>query len=272
MKISTEVAAILEESQVNSAAKTLTLPPGQLDRKLYVAVNKVLEAMGGKWNRKAKAHTFERDPSAVLENALLTGELVDPKKELQFFPTPLAVAEMMVELLDLQPCQTVLEPSAGSGSLLDVMMEKFFREDGDFATPNGEVHFVAVEIDPTKEASIKDVLCYVDGEENVDRVIIGDFMEMTLEQLGTFDRIIMNPPFTRQQDIKHVLRAFDFLKVGGTLVAVVSESPFFRQTNDAIAFRSFLKAHNAEVVDLMPGAFKESGTMVKTRIVRIRKL
>jgi len=29
---------------------------GHLDRKLYLAVNKVLDRIGGKWNRKAKTH------------------------------------------------------------------------------------------------------------------------------------------------------------------------------------------------------------------------
>src|SRR3972149_847602 len=38
----------------------------QLDRKLYVAVNKGLEAAGGKWDRKAKAHTFGDDPRKIL--------------------------------------------------------------------------------------------------------------------------------------------------------------------------------------------------------------
>ena len=35
------------------------LPPGQLDRKLYTAVNKVLADFGGKWNRKLQVHVFD---------------------------------------------------------------------------------------------------------------------------------------------------------------------------------------------------------------------
>lgn len=38
----------------------------QLDRKLYEAVNKALEAAGGRWNKKAKAHVFKGDPRPYL--------------------------------------------------------------------------------------------------------------------------------------------------------------------------------------------------------------
>ena len=37
----------------------------QLDRNDYVKVNKALEALGGKWNRKAKAHLFDEDPPYI---------------------------------------------------------------------------------------------------------------------------------------------------------------------------------------------------------------
>jgi hypothetical protein len=40
--------------------------PEQLDTKLYEAVNKALEDAGGSWNKKAKGHVFQSDPSVVL--------------------------------------------------------------------------------------------------------------------------------------------------------------------------------------------------------------
>ena len=36
---------------------------------------------------------------------------------------------------------------------------------------------------------------------------IADFME--------FDKIVMNPPFEKKQDVKHILRAYSLLKNGG---------------------------------------------------------
>ena len=55
-----------------------------------------------------------------------------------------------------------------------------------------------------------------------------------------YDRILMNPPFENGQDIDHVRRAFDFIKPGGRLVAIMSEGPFFRSEKKATDFREWL--------------------------------
>ena len=85
------------------------------------------------------------------------------------------------------------------------------------------------------------------------------------------DKIIMNPPFTRQQDADHILQAYDMLGESGILVSVCSVGPFFRNNRKSIEFREFLESVDAEVFDLPEGAFKESGTMIATKIIRIRK-
>ena len=92
-----------------------------------------------------------------------------------------------------------------------------------------------------------------------------------LEHKGSYDRIIANPPFSKQQDIDHIMHMHSLLKPGGILVSVVSESPFFRINKKSVAFREFLEANNAEIIPLDTGAFKESGTMVKTRIIKMEK-
>ena len=97
------------------------LPQEQLDRKTYLAVNKCLVNIGGKWDRKAKGHVFDHDPSDDLDSMLLTGETVDMKKVYQFFPTPTAVAEQMCGMAELDANCVVLEPSCGRGDLADVI-------------------------------------------------------------------------------------------------------------------------------------------------------
>ncbi len=42
-----------------------------------------------------------------------------------------------------------------------------------------------------------------------------DFLAVTPDTLGTFDRILMNPPFERGADAEHVRHAFRFLTPGG---------------------------------------------------------
>ena len=56
MRIDDDVLAVLSRSTVVGSSLVI---PDQLDRKLYVKTNKVLEAAGGKWNRKARAHVFD---------------------------------------------------------------------------------------------------------------------------------------------------------------------------------------------------------------------
>jgi predicted RNA methylase len=100
-----------------------------------------------------------------------------------------------------------------------------------------------------------------------------DFLEFARSEnvRHLFDRIVMNPPFSKQQDIDHIIAAFDFLSPGGILVSIMSESPFFRTNKKSLDFMAFLREHNAEIEQLPEGAFKESGTMVRTRIIKIKK-
>ena len=48
-------------------------------------------------------------------------------------------------------------------------------------------------------------------------------------------------------------------------------SPLFRDNKKSVEFREWLKENNAIVLPLLEGAFKESGIIVKSRIIKIRK-
>jgi len=74
------------------------------------------------------------------------------------------------------------------------------------------------------------------------------------------DRVLMNPPFEKGQDIDHVRKAFDALKPGGRLVAVMSPGPFFRSDRKAAEFRRWFSGLGGRKVELPNGAFKASGT------------
>src|SRR3990167_5237455 len=103
--------AIIDETSV-------TLNCGQLDRKLYEAVNKVLVAAGGKWNRKVASHIFPRDPREALGLAVATGVAINEQQAKQAFYTPQWLAEDIVrDEMHIEPGDTVLEPNAGYGAL-----------------------------------------------------------------------------------------------------------------------------------------------------------
>lgn len=217
--------------------------PNQMDRKLYVEVNKVLEGLGGKWSRKDKGHVFGEDPQDVLDSAISTGEYVSVRdwlKETNFFPTPEKIVKKMLDLANISDNHRVLEPSAGSGAIADLIPDK--------------KRVTCVELDEDLAGVLR---------KKGYTVFQMDFLKYE----GLYDRIVMNPPFRNQQDIDHVFHAYESLDNGGRLVAVVSESCFFRDNLKAAKFRTFLKSVNATVVELNHGDFKESGTMVKTKIV-----
>ena len=94
-----------------------------LERPLDERVNKILDALGGKWTRKVKGHVFAEDPAEKLENVLLTGVAVDLKKAYDFFETPPAVARQLVERAWIQAGMRMLEPSAGRGAICDIVRE-----------------------------------------------------------------------------------------------------------------------------------------------------
>ena len=252
MKVSDVVLDILTECRAEG--NTIYLPDRQLDRQTYLAVNKALECLGGKWSRKEKGHVFSHgNPAELLESLILTGEAVDQKKEFQFFPTPRAVAEQMCRLADLDGDSVVLEPSCGRGDLADVIFEAGVKE------------LACIELN-------RDMEPYLAGKPYTAQLGI-DFLKYAEEhqQEEHWNRIVMNPPFSKQQDISHILAAYCLLKPGGILVSVVSESAFFRSNEKAEKFRDFLEASNALTIYLSDGAFKESGTTVRTRLVRIEK-
>jgi 16S rRNA G1207 methylase RsmC len=86
---------------------------------------------------------------------------------------------------------------------------------------------------------------------------ICDFLDVTPRR--AYDRVVMNPPFTRGQDLKHVKHALQFLAHGGALFSVVPDK-------DCPKF----EALGAETVARFePGAFKSSGTNVATKLIRI---
>ena len=254
MKVSENILAIIDRGTI--ANNTFYLPPEQLDRKTYLAVNTCLENIGGKWNRKAKGHVFDCDPTEAVENLLATGETENQKKVFQFFPTPRPIAEQMCDMAELGEQCVILEPSCGKGDLMKVILEK----------GEGRVnHALGIELNPAMDKYLKGQL--------YDKKIGIDFLDYANHDKARRDwtHIIMNPPFTKQQDIDHIRAAFKLLGENGILVSVVSPSPFFRSNKKSQEFRDWLDQHDAEVIDIPAGAFKESGTDIASKIIKIRK-
>lgn len=98
-------------------------------------------------------------------------------------------------------------------------------------------------------------------------VFHGDFLTVDPRTCPLYDRVVMNPPFARQDDIRHVLHAMKFLKPGGRLVAIMSAGVTYRDTKLNHEFNAL----NPTIKELPAGAFKSSGTMVRAIVAAIDK-
>lgn len=169
----------------------------------------------------------------------------------QLFETPRELAEQMIALADIQPGHRVLEPSAGTGRLVAAALAH---------EPAG---VMAIEINLAVADQLRTRF-----PEHV-AVQCADFLNGT--DWGKFDRVVMNPPFTKSQDIDHVRHAFGCLKPNGRLVAIMSAGPFFREDHKARDFREWLDQLDSVTEELPVDTFKVSGTTVNTRLVTIDK-
>jgi len=246
--LSTEAIETLKNSKVEGMV--VKLPEGQLDRKTYTEVKAKLELIGGKWKGgKVMGFVFNEDPTELLEQ-IANGENRNIKKEYQFFATPDHLADRLVELADITNGHEILEPSAGQGAIIKA------------------IHRSIADIDPISAYELMPInqtfISKIDGCV----LLGGDFLE---ECEKSFDRIIANPPFSKNQDIQHVKKMYTHLNPGGRLVSIMSKHWQFSSNKKEVEFREWLDYVGAEVEEIESGEFKKSGTSIATCIVIIDK-
>lgn len=88
------VLAELEAAIIDTNSLRLTRPID--DRKLYVAVDKIIKDAGGKWSKGAQKHLFPSDPRERLGLVLTTGKSISIRQETQAFYTPPEIAERVI--------------------------------------------------------------------------------------------------------------------------------------------------------------------------------
>lgn len=168
-----------------------------------------------------------------------------------FFPTPKRIAADMVEMADIREGMSVLEPSAGKGDIAEAIKE---------SAPDAKLSVVE------QVYSLSKLL-----EEKGFNVVDGNF----LLHKGKYDRIIMNPPFEKGQDMQHVQHAYSLLNDGGRIVSIMGEGAFFRNDKQATEFREWLDSVGGTSEKMEAGsftgadAFRQTGTA--TRMVVIDK-
>lgn len=264
--LSQDALAVLSECEVKNNTVLIKSTNGLLPRKLYEEVDFALRGIGGKWDRKAKAHVFgesQEEIREMLEGCIQTG-LATPLQRNGYFPTPMALADRICALAEIEDGHRVLEPSAGSGNIIQAIL----------ATGRKGVVIVAVENDVKRCKELLAIAQDINGHNGCYEMhlIPLDFIS---QNPAPVDRVIMNPPFGNINgqslgDIAHIMHAWEILKPGGRLVSIASSSLTFRREKKAVAFREHV-AQFGRFEELPEKSFKESGTLVKTIVVVLNK-
>lgn len=167
------------------------------DKAVSARAREVLAAIGGVRD-SSRAWQFGYPVREVLLSIAASGVIPDAQAY-QYYPTPAWLADELVEAAGIQAGDSVLEPSAGIGGIIDRL-------------PDG-VEVQAIEIADTHRMILEQAH---PGAEIVDR----DF----LEHQGRHDRIVMNPPFSQGRWQAHAGHAMECLAPGGTVAAILPES------------------------------------------------
>lgn len=183
----------------------------------------------------------------------------DQREGVDYFATPEPVGQKMVEFLDIQANENVLEPSAGHGAIA-----MWFPKESN-----------ATVIEPSFSLFSKLRARSGGGDVNA----INDMFE-NHNVINKYDGIVMNPPFGQAGKIamEHVEKAFNHLRTGGRLVALVPRGAMDMKIDkflygkddkgNLLTPNAFLVAE----INLPVVTFQQAGTKVSTRIIVIEKL
>lgn len=217
-----------------------------------------------------------------------------------FFPTPVSVADEMIEAAGIEEGMSVLEPSAGMGHIAERIREAGAEPDVvEIASDRRELleakgfNLVGsdfMDINPREFFTYGDTFLTPEGVEGVMRglggmgsnrvriVVDGDERTAIYENRedltpvkkngynSGYDRIIMNPPFSDGRAALHVQHAYELLKPGGRLVALMDEGVFYRSDKKTQAFRDWMDSVGATDEKLEEGTFLDPSLPVNTGV------
>lgn len=159
------------------------------------------------------------DPNAIRLRDMLYRAKMYQKGDIQF--TPPELAKELVALAGVRKDSRVLVPEAGIGNIADAAKEV-----------TDHVDCIERMTDFCEILKLK--------KHNV----IGNDL-LTAETAPIYDAVVMNPPFS--EECEHIKRAFDFLRPGGSLVAVCSSSIQWKSTRKYEQFRDWLSEHTHSI-------------------------
>lgn len=192
----------------------------QLTKKLAPAAN-------------VSSNLLDKDTSNLIssiETALVSLQLEQLQQQAiaqqvwDFYPTPRWVTLKMLDFAQITPGLTVLEPSAGLGHICR------------------EIRHLGVEPDCFEISPLLRQGLLLQGFNMIGE----DFLGST--STAIYDRILANPPFSRNGIARHTLHALDWLRPGGRLVTLAHHYQLQKSATDR-AFFQWLKGFGASFHD-----------------------
>lgn len=217
---------------------------------IYKSVSEFLKTFDCERTKIKKQTAFKNLGEFSNEQILSIGKKlkgVSLSTKFDFFPTPEPLVKKVQELAEIQESDFLLEPSAGTGSLLKGVECR---------------NITCVEISPILGEILREKKYYTH---------IMPFEEFENEH--RFTKIIMNPPFSKRLDAKHIKRAFDMLEIGGRLVAIHSVGILTADDKASRDFRELCNGYLHYQEKISAGAFANSakGTNIETCITVLDK-
>lgn len=172
-----------------------------------------------------------------------------------FYPTPEAIINKMLFNIDFRMIGSILEPSAGSGNIVEALKrkEKFYRE-------KSPLDIDCIEADANLQHILK-------GKDF--RVVYNDFL--TYDTMKEYDLIVMNPPFSN--GCKHLLKALEMQqRNGGAIVCLLNAETIKNPcTNDRQFLQRKLTEYNAKI-EYIQDAFldAERKTGVEIALIKVQ--
>ena len=200
VKWSDELREVTDQFQYD---ERLVFTPKDLPDDLQFAVEWIMDASGGKYNKRDKGYVFMRAaPWNCVHATLVANFRYDPCDCVDIQQTPVDVARFIVGKMEVREMMC-MEPSAGEGVIVYELIAA------------GAISVRAIEINQRRAK-----LCsgLVDCTHQ-------NFLDLDPERYKTrFDRIVMNPPRTRGQDLAHLQHALQFCKSGGRIACIMPEA------------------------------------------------
>lgn len=252
---------ILENAKIINN-KSLELP--KMTDRDYDSIKVILESLGYHWVERYKCFKLYTDGNIndyILEvnkikekRGIYITEDEMFKRETEFYPTPENIVNKLVNELEVNDGgkYNILEPSAGRGNILEKIIPYASKYT---ALEKNRLNYNIL-INKGYKAT------------NLSFEIFVDRLKKRNKDIGLYDRVIMNPPFSCA--LQHIQLGFSLLKPGGILVSIIPENLYYRGDRNSTKLREYIERYNGKVIELDSGSFSESGTNVETMIIKLR--